>query len=178
MLLPNVLSSLWEKTTAELSSLSSLLMEDFCRPKEQGKWATQLPSGFGAYTPCLVDSFVVTVSNLLLLCVTLLRIYHVVAPSSSSSSSAYHNNKKFKLKNPPWGHLFAILLVVCCVIGPLLQLVLGISNVNLDGELSLPPYEVPAQIFFPCPSRSSTHTHTHTHTCSLYQANCSRCYPM
>jgi hypothetical protein len=74
--------------------------------------------------------------------------------------------------------LFAILLVVCCVIGPLLQLVLGISNVNLDGELSLPPYEVPAQIFFPCPSRSSTHTHTHTHTCSLYQANCSRCYPM
>jgi hypothetical protein len=136
-------------------------MEGFCRPKEEGKWATHLPSGFGAYTPCLVDSFVVTVSNLLLLCVTLYRIYYVVA-SSSSSSSAYHNNKKFKLKNPPWGHLFAILLVACCVIGPLLQVVFGISNVNLDGELSLPPYEVPAQIFFPCPSRSSTHTHTHT----------------
>jgi hypothetical protein len=169
MLLPNVLSSMsWEKTTAELSSLSSLLMEGFCRPKEEGKWATQLPSGFGAYTPCLVDSFVVTFSNLLLLCVTLYRIYYVVASSSSpSSSSAYHNNNKFKLKNPPWGHLFAILLVACCVIGPLLQVVLGISNVNLDGELSLPPYEVPAQIFFPCPSRSSTHTHTHKESLSL-----------
>jgi hypothetical protein len=25
---------------------------------------------------------------------------------------------------------------------------------------------------------AAQHTHTHTHTCSLYQANCSRCYPM
>jgi hypothetical protein len=162
-------------------------MEDFCRPKEEGKWATQLPSGFGAYTPCLVDSFVVTVSNLLLLCVTLYRIYYVVA----SSSSAYHNNKKFKLKNPPWGHLFAILLVACCVIGPLLQVVLGISNVNLDGELSLPPYEVQLKFSSLVPlAAQHTHTHTNTknlslslslsrtHTCSLYQANCSRCYPM
>jgi hypothetical protein len=165
MLLSNVLSSLWETTTASLSSLSSLLMEDFCRPKEEGKWATQLPSGFGAYTPCLVDSFVVTVSNLLLLCVTLYRIYYVVA---SSSSSAYHNNKKFKLKNPPWGHLFAILLVACCVIGPLLQVVLGISNVNLDGELSLPPYEVPLKFSSLVPlAAQNTHTHTHKRKSSL-----------
>lgn len=104
----------------------------FCRPQEAGVWANKLPSGFGAYTPCLVDSFIVNISSLVLLFFTVQRIRALIYGVSI---------ERFKVTNP-WRYAPGLLLASFCAVAPLTQIALGVSTVNLEGETSMPPFEV------------------------------------
>jgi hypothetical protein len=114
------------------------VMDVFCRPVVGGVWETKLASGFGAFTPCLVDTVVITVSNLALLFSAVYRIRALLYSSSSGN--------RFKVSRC-WGHYFAILLAFVCAVEPIVQITLSLSAVNLDGETTLPPFEV--RNFFP-----------------------------
>jgi hypothetical protein len=108
------------------------LVSLFCRPLEAGIWANKLPSGFGAYTPCLVDSVIINISSIVLLVFTVQRIRSLVYGVSI---------ERFKVINP-WRYSPGLLLASFCAVAPLTQIALGISTVNLDGEGSMPPFEV------------------------------------
>jgi ATP-binding cassette subfamily C (CFTR/MRP) protein 1 len=112
------------------------VMDVFCRPVVGGVWETKLASGFGAFTPCLVDTVVITVSNLALLFSAVYRIRALLYSSSSGN--------RFKVSRC-WGHYFAILLAFVCAVEPIVQITLSLSAVNLDGETTLPPFEIMSQ---------------------------------
>ena len=119
-------------------------MDSFCRPVEGGVWDTKLASGFGPYTPCLLDTVVINFSNLTLICICLTRIRCLLYNRSTT---------KFRLKSQ-WGHYVAILLATFAAAEPVVQIILGISAVNGDGETSLPPFEVTilCPLSFPLPN--------------------------
>lgn len=108
------------------------LFSSFCRPLEAGVWANKLPSGFGAYTPCAVDSVIVNISSLVLLFFTVQRIRALVYGVGI---------ERFKVSNA-WRYIPLFLLAAFCAAAPITQIILGVSTVNLDGESSMPPYEV------------------------------------
>lgn len=107
-------------------------MASFCKPVSGGKWATDLLNGFGAYTPCIADIVVVSVSHVVLCCLMARRLWFLMRGEST---------KKFHLQNPAMTYFLAF-LSVCLAVIPLVQLGLGISFVNVDGDSSLPPYEI------------------------------------
>ncbi|KAG0591623.1 hypothetical protein KC19_1G189200 [Ceratodon purpureus] len=107
------------------------LITRFCRPLEDGVWS-RLPSGFGAYTPCLVDTIIVNLSCIVLLFFTIQRIRSLVYGVSI---------ERFKVGNP-WRYGPGLLLASFCAVAPLAQIALGVSTVNLDGESSMPPFEI------------------------------------
>ena len=107
------------------------LLTSFCRPLEAGVWS-KLPSGFGAYTPCFVDTVIVNISSIVLLFFTVKRIRILVYGVSI---------ERFKVSNP-WRYSLGLLLASFCAVVPLTQIVLGVSTVNLGGESSMPPFEV------------------------------------
>ncbi len=113
-------------------------MDVFCRPVVGGVWETKLASGFGSFTPCLVDAVIITVSNLALLSLVVYRIRALLYSSSSGN--------RIKVSRR-WGHYFAILLAFVLAVEPIVQITLSLSVVNLDGETTLPPFEV--RYFFP-----------------------------
>ncbi|CAK9265220.1 unnamed protein product [Sphagnum jensenii] len=118
----------------------SSLLSSFCRPVTGGVWETKLASGFGAYTPCLFDSIVVSLSNVALLLFVLYRIRGLCGYHARSSSL------RFKVQKPA-GHCIGLLLAAFCAVAPVLQIVLGVSAVNLDGgDTSMPPFEVSALV--------------------------------
>jgi hypothetical protein len=117
----------------------------FCRPVAGGVWETKLASGFGAYTPCLVQSVVISPSNLALLLVVVYRICGLCYAYSSAPL-------RFTVQKPAAGHCVGLLLAAFCAVSPLLQIVFGVSAVNLDGENSMPPFEVTSSplLHIPC----------------------------
>jgi hypothetical protein len=121
------------------------LLSLFCRPVAGGVWETKLASGFGAYTPCLVQSVVISPSNLALLLVVVYRISGLCYAYSSAPL-------RFTVQKPAAGHCVGLLLAAFCAVAPLLQVVFGMSAVNLDGENSMPPFEVTSSplLHVPC----------------------------
>ncbi|XP_024396529.1 ABC transporter C family member 2 [Physcomitrium patens] len=113
------------------------LMDTFCRPVEGGIWDTKLASGFGPYTPCLLDTVIINFSNLTLIFVCLFRIRSLFSNTAPS---------KFKLKSSG-AHYFAILLAAFCVGEPIAQIVLKLSAVNGDNSSSLPPFEITSLVW-------------------------------
>lgn len=112
--------------------MGEALLTSFCRPLESGVWANKLPSGFGAYTPCLVNSIIINLSSVVLLIFTIHRIRALVYGVSL---------ERFKVSNP-WRYCPGFLLSFFCAVAPITQIMFGISTVNLDGESSMPPFEV------------------------------------
>lgn len=107
-------------------------VHSFCRPVEGGIWDTQLSSGFGPYTPCLLDTVVINLSYLALIFICLCRIRSLFSNTAGA---------KFQLKSS-WPHYVAILLAAFCAAEPVAQMMLGISSVNGDSTTSLPPFEI------------------------------------
>ncbi|XP_024373624.1 ABC transporter C family member 2 [Physcomitrium patens] len=112
--------------------MGEALLTSFCRPLESGVWANKLPSGFGAYTPCLVNSIIINLSSVVLLIFTIHRIRALVYGVSL---------ERFKVSNP-WRYCPGFLLSFFCAVAPITQIMFGISTVNLDGESSMPPFEI------------------------------------
>ncbi|KAL5771882.1 hypothetical protein ACOSQ2_011806 [Xanthoceras sorbifolium] len=104
----------------------------YCRPVTNGVWAKAADSAFGSCTTCAIDSLVICISHLVLLC---LGIYRLCLIKKSSKA------QKFRLRSNYYNYMLG-LLAGYCTAEPLLRLVMGISIFNLDGETSLAPFEM------------------------------------
>ena len=104
----------------------------YCRPVANGVWTRSVENAFGAYTPCAVDSLVISVSNLILLGLCIYRIWLIMKDFTV---------KRFHLRSNLYNYILG-LLALYCVAEPLYRLILGISVLNLDGQTQFAPFEV------------------------------------
>ncbi|KAL3741425.1 hypothetical protein ACJRO7_016980 [Eucalyptus globulus] len=107
-------------------------LEWYCRPVANGIWARSTDSAFGAFTPCAVDSLVISISYLVLLGLCCYRIWLI---KMTSKVQRYHLRSKCY-------HYMLGLLSFNCTAEPVLRLVMGFSVFSLDGQTSLLPYEM------------------------------------
>ncbi|KAF8030773.1 hypothetical protein BT93_D0072 [Corymbia citriodora subsp. variegata] len=103
----------------------------YCRP-ENGIWARTVDSAFGAYTPCVVDSLVISISHLVLLSLCCYRILLIKRTSKV---------QRYCLRSKCYNYMLGLISFYCAV-EPLLRLVMGFSVLNPDGQTSLLPYEM------------------------------------
>lgn len=104
----------------------------YCRPVANGLWTRTVQNAFGAYTPCAVDSLVISVSHLILLGLCVYRIWLIKTDFKA---------KRLCLRSNLYNY-FLGLLAAYCVAEPLYRLIMGISVLNIDGQTSLAPFEV------------------------------------
>ncbi|KAJ4976197.1 hypothetical protein NE237_001303 [Protea cynaroides] len=104
----------------------------YCRPVENGVWATLVENAFGAYTPCGIDSMVVCISHLVLLGLCIYRTWKIKKDFTV---------KRFCLKLKYYNCMLGMLAAYCTA-QPLYRLVMGISILSLDGQTSLAPFEI------------------------------------
>ncbi|XP_030512712.1 ABC transporter C family member 12-like isoform X9 [Rhodamnia argentea] len=104
-------------------------LEWYCRTAANGIWAR---SAFGTYTPCAVDSFVISISHLVLLGLCCYRIWLIKRASKA---------QKYCLRLKCYNYLLGLVSFYCTA-EPLLRLVMGFSVFNLDGQTSLLPHEM------------------------------------
>ncbi|KAH7289296.1 hypothetical protein KP509_31G069200 [Ceratopteris richardii] len=107
-------------------------MASFCKPVLGGRWVTDLENGFGAYTPCIADIVVVSLSHVVLCCLMARRLWFLVRGETL---------QKFQLQKPAMT-IFLAFFSTCLAVFPLVQIGLGVSFVNVDGDSSSPPYEI------------------------------------
>ncbi|KAL8091101.1 ABC transporter C family member 12-like isoform X1 [Apium graveolens] len=107
------------------------LLNWYCRPMEYGIWEHESGSAFGAYTPCGVDSFVICVSNLVLLVLCLYRIWLITMDAKV---------QRFRLRSNAYNYVLG-LLATYCTVEPLFRLVTGVSVFSLDGQTGFAPFE-------------------------------------
>ncbi|GLT64995.1 hypothetical protein SLA2020_374530 [Shorea laevis] len=103
----------------------------FCQPVANGIWAIEAHNSFGAYTPCAIDSLVISISHLVLMGLCLFRVLLIKNHTKA---------QRFCLRSNCYNYIMG-LLAGCCVAEPLLRLIMGISIFNLDGETRLAPFE-------------------------------------
>ncbi|KAL8248288.1 hypothetical protein R6Q59_005156 [Mikania micrantha] len=104
----------------------------FCRPVENGVWATAVENEFGPYTPCATDSLVTGISHLVLLGACIYRIW---------VTKKNLKVQRFKLKSNIYNYWLGLLALYSAA-EPLFRLIMGISAYNIDGETDLAPYEI------------------------------------
>ncbi|KAJ0758078.1 putative ABC-type xenobiotic transporter [Helianthus annuus] len=104
----------------------------YCRPVENGVWATAVENEFGPYTPCATDSIVTGISHLVLLGACIYRIW---------VTKKDFKVERFKLRSNIYNYWLG-LLALYSIVEPLFRLVMGISAYNIDGETGLAPYEI------------------------------------
>lgn len=107
----------------------------YCRPEANGGWISLVKSAFGDYTPCATETLVVSLSHLVLWCLICYRIYLI------RKDSKVFSVKRFCLQSRYYNYGLA-LLAAYNTAEPLFRAVMGLSVVNLDGQTSLPPFEV------------------------------------
>nr|QGP74115.1 ABCC transporter [Sedum alfredii] len=103
----------------------------YCRPVSHGIWSKAVENAFGDYTPCVTDSLVVGISHLVLLSLCLYRIWLI---------KKSFKLQRFCLRSKLYNYFLGILASYCAA-EPLFRLVMGISILNVDGQLGLAPYE-------------------------------------
>ncbi|KAI7751096.1 hypothetical protein M8C21_020501 [Ambrosia artemisiifolia] len=104
----------------------------YCRPVENGVWATAVENEFGPYTPCATDSLVTGISHLALLGACIYRIW---------VTKKDFKVDRFKMRSNMYNYWLG-LLALYSTVEPLFRLVMGISAFNVDGETGLAPYEI------------------------------------
>ncbi|OVA16127.1 ABC transporter [Macleaya cordata] len=104
----------------------------YCKPVENGVWTKAVQNAFGAYTPCGVDTLVVSISNLVLLTLCLYRIWKTTKDFSI---------QRFRLRSNYYNY-FLGLLAAYCIAEPLYRVFMGMSILNLDGQTAMAPYEM------------------------------------
>ncbi|GLT67383.1 hypothetical protein SLA2020_396970 [Shorea laevis] len=111
--------------------MGSELLDWYCRPVANGVWTKEADSSFGAYTPCTVDSLVISISHLVLFGLCLYRIWLIKKNAKA---------RRFCLTSNCYNYVLG-LLAGYCVAEPLSRLIMSISIFNLDGETGLAPFE-------------------------------------
>ncbi|KAI4297457.1 hypothetical protein L6164_037348 [Bauhinia variegata] len=104
----------------------------YCRPVANGVWTKAVENAFGAYTPCAVDSLVITISHLVVLGLCFYRIWLIKKDLKA---------KRFCLRSKFYNYILG-LLALYCTAEPLFRLIMGISALNLDGQAGLAPFEM------------------------------------
>lgn len=104
----------------------------YCQPVANAAWAKVVDGAFGAYTPCGMDTLVISISHLVLLGLCCYRIWLIKKNSKV---------QRFSLRSKCYSYMLG-LLAGYCTIEPLLRLLMGISIFNLNGDTGLAPYEV------------------------------------
>ena len=111
------------------------LLDWYCKPEMNVAWISIAASAFGAYTPCATETLVVSLSYFVLWCLICYRIYLI------RKDSKVFSVKRFCLQSRYYNYGLA-LLAAYNTAEPLFRAVMGLSVVNLDGQTSLPPFEV------------------------------------
>ncbi|XP_019430887.1 PREDICTED: ABC transporter C family member 2-like isoform X2 [Lupinus angustifolius] len=104
----------------------------YCQPVARGVWTTAVENAFGAYTPCAVDSLVISVSHLILLGLCIYRIWLITKDFTV---------KRFCLRSKLYNYILG-LFAAYCVAESLFRLIRGMSILNLDGQTHLAPFEI------------------------------------
>ncbi|PON71682.1 hypothetical protein PanWU01x14_071370 [Parasponia andersonii] len=105
----------------------------YCEPAAYGLWGQAVESAFGSYTPCAIDSLVISISHLVLLGLCAYRIWLIKNKNSEA--------QRFQLRSKYYNCLLG-LLAACCTAGPILRWVMGISLFNLGGKTGFAPFEI------------------------------------
>ncbi|OWM63830.1 ABC transporter C family member 12-like isoform X2 [Punica granatum] len=108
----------------------------YCRPVANGVWARTVDSAFGAYTPCAIDSIVISISYLVLLSLCCYRIWLI---------KKSFKVQRFRLRSAFYNYILGLLASYCAA-EPLLRLVMDISIVYFDQQTGFMPFEVVASL--------------------------------
>lgn len=104
----------------------------YCQPIRYGIWASETQSAFGAYTPCGIDSFVISVSHLVLLILCLYRIWLITRDVMV---------QRFCLRSNVYNYVLGVITTYCTA-EPLFRLGFGVSLFNLNEDSGFAPFEV------------------------------------
>lgn len=105
----------------------------YCQPLTNTAWTEVVDDGaFGVYTPCAINTLVISTSHLVLLGLCCYRTWLIKKNSKV---------QRFSLTSKCYNHMLGFLSGYC-TIHPLLRLFMGISIFNLNIEAALAPYEV------------------------------------
>ncbi|RYQ86551.1 hypothetical protein Ahy_B10g106219 isoform C [Arachis hypogaea] len=108
----------------------------YCKPESNSVWAKAVDSAFGSYTPCAINTLVISTSNFVLMGLCFYRIWLIATNTKA---------QRFSLRSNWYNYVLA-LLASYCAIQPLLRLLTGISAFNLNGETGFAPFEAMALI--------------------------------
>ena len=104
----------------------------YCQPKAYGIWGKIVDSSFGSYTPCAIDSLVVSISHLVLLGLCLYRIWLIKKDPKA---------QRFRLRSNYYNYLLGLLAGLSTA-EPFLRWMMGVSIFNLNGQTGFAPFEV------------------------------------
>ncbi|XP_019419115.1 PREDICTED: ABC transporter C family member 12-like isoform X1 [Lupinus angustifolius] len=108
----------------------------YCQPEENNIWSKTVDSAFGSYTPCAINTLVISTSNLILMGLCLYRMWLIIRNAKA---------QRFCLSSNYYNYVLVILAAYCAA-QPLLRLLNGISAFNLNGETDFSPFEITALI--------------------------------
>ncbi|XP_057458600.1 ABC transporter C family member 12-like isoform X2 [Lotus japonicus] len=108
----------------------------YCQPEANSVWGKMVDSAFGSYTPCAINTLVISISNLALMGLCLCRIWLTISNAKA---------QRFCLKSNYYNYVLGMLAGYCAA-QPLLRLFTGISAFNLNGETGFAPFEITALI--------------------------------
>ncbi|KAI4368065.1 hypothetical protein MLD38_016670 [Melastoma candidum] len=104
----------------------------YCRPVADGVWGRIADGAFGVFTPCAIDTLVISVSHLVLLVLCCYRVWLIKRSLKV---------QKYRLQSRCYNCMLAA-VAAYCMAEPLLRLVVGISALNVDGQAEgLSPFE-------------------------------------
>ncbi|KAK7401409.1 hypothetical protein VNO78_12857 [Psophocarpus tetragonolobus] len=112
------------------------LLNWYCQPAENSIWTQVVDSAFGSYTPCAINTLVISISNLVLIGLCLYRIWLITCNAKA---------QRFCLSSNYYNYLLGMLAAYCAA-QPLLRLLTGNSAFNLNEETSFAPFEITALI--------------------------------
>lgn len=121
-----------------------MALQWYCRPVKNGIWE-KLDGGFGAYTPCAIDSSVICISHLVVLGLCVYRIWLTKNATKAQKyclRSIYYNCK-------------LALLAGYCTAAPVFRLTMDISIFDLDGVV---PFEVLLTFYVLVPALRNSNT--------------------
>ncbi|XP_039688197.1 ABC transporter C family member 12 isoform X2 [Medicago truncatula] len=104
----------------------------YCKPEPNSIWSKTVDSAFGSYTPCAINTLVISTSNLVLMGLCLYRIWLIIFNAKA---------QRFCLKTNYYSYILAM-LASYCAFQPLLRLWTGNSAFNLNEETVFAPFEV------------------------------------
>ncbi|XVE48508.1 hypothetical protein DITRI_Ditri01bG0007400 [Diplodiscus trichospermus] len=108
----------------------------YCQPVAYAVWTEVVGGAFGAYTPCAIDSLLISISHLVLLGLCCYRIWLIKKNSKV---------QRFSLRSRYYSYMLG-LLAGYCTIEPLVRLLMGISVFSLNGDTGIAPYEASSLI--------------------------------
>lgn len=117
----------------------------FCQPVANGVWVKAVDSAFGSYTPCAIDSLVVSTCHVVLLGLCFYRIWLIKNDPKV---------QRFRLISSCYNYMLAM-IAGCCSVVPLLRLAMGMAIFSLDDQTGFAPFEV--HLLFTSYSRVAFH---------------------